>query len=222
VVQTSYTYEPFGRTTVSGTSSTNPFAFTGREEDSTGALSLYHHRARYYSASLQRFLSEDPIGFAGGDANLYGYVGNGPTARRDELGLKGGSGGRKTSACPESVGYYDLNVTGNSFFALTGGVIWNADGFRGYFGVGLAFPPGLSFSFTWTRSSPTEGLNVGLQGQSGGAYQAGHSFGTCGGGFSEIGGGWPPGLSGTAYVVLPSVEPMVTGLPGPLSWLPWL
>ena len=85
-VATSYTYEPFGKTTVAGTSNTNPFRFTGREEDSTGALSLYHYRARYYSPSLQRFLTEDPIGFAGGDANLYGYAGNSPMMWRDARG----------------------------------------------------------------------------------------------------------------------------------------
>jgi RHS repeat-associated protein len=89
VVQTSYTYEPFGKTTVTGTSSTNPFRFTGREEDSTGALSLYHYRARYYSPTFGRFLSEDPIGFAGGDANLYGYVGNDPVNGMDPSGLVG-------------------------------------------------------------------------------------------------------------------------------------
>jgi RHS repeat-associated protein len=88
-VATSYTYEPFGRTTVSGTASTNPFRFTGREEDSTGALALYHYRARYYSPSLQRFLTKDPIGHAGGDANLYGYVGNAPTVWTDPEGLVG-------------------------------------------------------------------------------------------------------------------------------------
>ena len=88
-VATSYTYEPFGKTTVAGTSNTNPFRFTGREEDSTGALSLYHYRARYYSPSLQRFLTEDPIGFAGGDANLYGYVWNAPTSFADPSGTCG-------------------------------------------------------------------------------------------------------------------------------------
>jgi RHS repeat-associated protein len=97
VVATSYTYEPFGRTTVSGTSSTNPFAFTGREEDSIGALSLYHYRARYYSPSLQRFLTEDPIGFYAGDPSLYSYSRNDPMNVLDPLGLKGGSGGRKDS-----------------------------------------------------------------------------------------------------------------------------
>jgi RHS repeat-associated protein len=83
-MQTSYTVEPFGNTTVTGSSTTNSFAFTGRELDSTG---LYFYRARYYSPTLQRFVSEDPVGFAGGNANLYGYVDNSPTNADDPLGL---------------------------------------------------------------------------------------------------------------------------------------
>ena len=43
-------------------------------------------RARYYHPGLQRFISEDPIGFAGGDPNLYAYVGNNPLSFRDPLG----------------------------------------------------------------------------------------------------------------------------------------
>ena len=57
----SYSYEPFGKTTVTGTSS-NPFQFTGRENDSTG---LYYYRARYYSNTSMRFINEDPINFEG-------------------------------------------------------------------------------------------------------------------------------------------------------------
>ena len=45
-VQTSYTLEPFGATTVSGAASTNAAQFTGRENDGTG---LYYYRARFYS-----------------------------------------------------------------------------------------------------------------------------------------------------------------------------
>jgi RHS repeat-associated protein len=70
-VQTEYTYEPFGAVTVTGTSSTNSYQFTGRENDETG---LFYYRARYYSHLLQRFISEDPIGFAGGDPKLYAYA----------------------------------------------------------------------------------------------------------------------------------------------------
>ena len=42
-------------------------------------------RARYYHPTLQRFVSEDPIGFAGG-FNLYNYVDNSPPNRVDPLG----------------------------------------------------------------------------------------------------------------------------------------
>ncbi len=82
-VKTSYTYEPFGKTTTSGTANANTFRYTGREDDATG---LYYYRARYYSPSLQRFLSEDPIGFAGGDTNLYSYAANSPTNLTDPSG----------------------------------------------------------------------------------------------------------------------------------------
>ncbi|MGH7964524.1 MAG: RHS repeat-associated core domain-containing protein [Candidatus Binatia bacterium] len=83
-VQTEYTYAPFGRTTVTGAASTNTFQFTGREND--GLTGLYYYRARYYHPVLQRFISEDPIGFAGGDVNLYGYVGNRPIDLIDPRG----------------------------------------------------------------------------------------------------------------------------------------
>jgi RHS repeat-associated protein len=74
-VQTQYTYEPFGATTKTGAASGNPAQFTGRENDGTG---LYYYRARYYSPGLHRFVSEDPIGFDGGDANLHSYVFDNP------------------------------------------------------------------------------------------------------------------------------------------------
>jgi RHS repeat-associated protein len=58
VVQTEYTYEPFGQTTSTGNSNSNPLEYTGRENDDTG---LYYYRARYYHPGLQRFVSEDPL-----------------------------------------------------------------------------------------------------------------------------------------------------------------
>ncbi len=83
-VQTQYTYGAFGATSGSGEASDNVSQFTGCENDGTG---LYYYRARYYSPRLQRFISEDPIGFAAGDPNLYAYVGNAPTLWVDPLGL---------------------------------------------------------------------------------------------------------------------------------------
>jgi RHS repeat-associated protein len=59
------------------------FAFTGREWDpETG---LYYYRARYYDSHAGRFLSEDPIGFAGG-LHLYAYVLNEPVGGKDPAG----------------------------------------------------------------------------------------------------------------------------------------
>jgi RHS repeat-associated protein len=82
-VQTTYTYEPFGKTTTSGAGTTNSFGFTGREADGTG---LHYYRARYYDARLQRFIGEDPLGFHAGDVNLHAYVFNSPTELVDPLG----------------------------------------------------------------------------------------------------------------------------------------
>jgi RHS repeat-associated protein len=83
VVQTEYAYEPFGNMAATGESNTNPFEFTGRESDGTG---LYYYRARYYHPGLQRFISEDPIGYAAGDINLFAYAGNSATNFRDPSG----------------------------------------------------------------------------------------------------------------------------------------
>lgn len=85
VEQTQYSYEPFGATTLTGAANTNSFQYTSRENDLTG---LYYYRARYYSPLLQRFISEDPIGFSSGDTNLYAYVGNDPINLSDPLGLQ--------------------------------------------------------------------------------------------------------------------------------------
>jgi RHS repeat-associated protein len=77
-----YTYDPFGNTTATGTSS-NTYQYTGRENDGTG---LYYYRARYYSPQTGRFISEDPVGFAGG-TDLYAYAANSPSNFNDPLGL---------------------------------------------------------------------------------------------------------------------------------------
>jgi RHS repeat-associated protein len=77
----SYTYDPFGNTTQTGTS-TNSYQYTGRENDGAGT---YFDRGRYYSPTVQRFISQDPIGVAGG-INLYAYVSNNPVSFSDPFG----------------------------------------------------------------------------------------------------------------------------------------
>ena len=79
------TYNSFGEIT----SESNPdidfrFGYTGREfDEETGQ---YYYRARYYDPTVGRFISEDTIGFDGGDTNLYRYVGNNPTNATDPSG----------------------------------------------------------------------------------------------------------------------------------------
>jgi RHS repeat-associated protein len=74
-------YDSFGNAT---NNLSTRYQFTGREYDSfTG---LQYSRARWYDANLGRFISEDPIGFRGGDINLYGYVKNNPQNWTDPSG----------------------------------------------------------------------------------------------------------------------------------------
>ena len=92
-----YAYEPFGKATTTSGSSTNEFQYTGRENDGTG---LYFYRARYFNPSLQRFISEDPVGCGGLNLpplksieqnsqylNLYAYVNNMVMNLTDPFGL---------------------------------------------------------------------------------------------------------------------------------------
>jgi RHS repeat-associated protein len=62
------------------------FGFAGREIDVETGLNF--HRARFYSAALGRFVSQDPIGFDSDDANLFRYVGNSPVLLTDPRGTQ--------------------------------------------------------------------------------------------------------------------------------------
>ncbi|MBI2526322.1 MAG: RHS repeat protein [Candidatus Rokubacteria bacterium] len=127
-LQAEYTYEPFGATTETGVDS-NPFQYTGRELDA--GTGLYYYRARYYHPGLQRFISEDPIEFAGGDMNLYAYVFNDPVNAADPSGtvrietppllasmcrgdLLPGLGGRKDPSILERVVGFARDLVGDS------------------------------------------------------------------------------------------------------------
>jgi RHS repeat-associated protein len=79
-----YEYTPFGKTLSMTEGVPNPLQYMARELDSDAGL--YYVRNRWYDPALERFVSEDPIGLAGGP-NLYGYAGNSPTNLRDPSGL---------------------------------------------------------------------------------------------------------------------------------------
>ena len=87
-VTTRYHYDPYGWPEISGPSS-NPLMFAGREFDPESML--YFMRARCYDPRAGRFLSEDPLGFLGGDANLYRYALNHPVGLTDPTGQSVGA-----------------------------------------------------------------------------------------------------------------------------------
>jgi len=64
-----------------------PFKYVGQLGVQAEDNGLYYMRARYYDAQIGRFISEDPIGFAGG-INLYAYVGGNPVMLVDPSGLE--------------------------------------------------------------------------------------------------------------------------------------
>ncbi|MCK9296596.1 MAG: DUF6531 domain-containing protein [Desulfobulbaceae bacterium] len=84
LVQT-YEYDSFGNMRQEGNLVKQSYGFTGREWD--GETGLYFYRARYYDPQIGRFISKDPIGFAGGDVVLYGYVNGNPVNNVDPDGL---------------------------------------------------------------------------------------------------------------------------------------
>jgi len=61
-----------------------PFRYKGQYEDIE--IGLYYNRFRYYDPEQGNYTQVDPIGLAGGNPTLYGYVGN-PLLWTDPLGL---------------------------------------------------------------------------------------------------------------------------------------
>ena len=116
-IANTYTYDSFGKLTASTGSLVNPLRYTARESDSeTG---LYYYRARYYDPTAGRFTREDPLGFYGGDVNLYRYVWNSPLNFSDPIG--------------------ELGVGVSASGSAEAGAYWAGTGMTGSFGGGVFF-----------------------------------------------------------------------------------
>jgi RHS repeat-associated protein len=87
-MQTTYSYDPFGATSINYFQSSNPFQFTGCENDWPNLYpELYFYRARYYNPMFQRFISQDPLDFVSGSTS------QGPLASPDRAQAVGAFSG---------------------------------------------------------------------------------------------------------------------------------
>lgn len=78
-------YDAFGRVLLDTSPGFQPFGFAGGLYDPDTGLTRFG--ARDYDADAGRWTSKDPIGFMGGDTNLYAYVLNDPVNFVDLPGL---------------------------------------------------------------------------------------------------------------------------------------
>ncbi len=79
-----FVYNSFGQLATGPTNLTR-YLYAGQAWDADAGLQYNWHR--WYDPAVGRWISEDPIGFVAGDANLSRYVGNSPTLYIDPHGL---------------------------------------------------------------------------------------------------------------------------------------
>src|SRR5579863_709759 len=88
--QSTFSYWPFGEVKASSGSTVTPFQYVGTAGYYRDSASKTYVRARYLDTQKGRWLTEDPIGLDGGDANLFRYVSNNPMGFTDSLGKQQG------------------------------------------------------------------------------------------------------------------------------------
>jgi RHS repeat-associated protein len=129
-----YRYDVYGKPTIrdgstnvlSASAIGNRLLFNARDRDPD--ILLYNYRYRYYSPGFGRFLQPNPIGFSGGDVNLYRYTLNNPVNEMDPMGL---FNYLKTGVCFANVGWGSFQAARGATLITAGGTVVK---------VGIGFP----------------------------------------------------------------------------------
>jgi len=143
-LQNRYAYRPFGETILAQQTVATPFRFMGEFGVMAAPAGLTYVRARHYDAWIGRFTAMDPIGFHGGDNNLYRYALNSPTDGVDPSGLW------TRQSCARLRGGFDL----------AGGVAYTAIGLSLIYGGALTSVTGVGAPV----GTPTAMAGAGIAG----------------------------------------------------------
>jgi RHS repeat-associated protein len=193
-IQSYYEYSAYGETRTLGDDDSNPIQFTGREIDQTD---LYYYRARFYDPVLKRFISEDPIGTAGG-INFYTYARSNPVSFIDPDGLCPCPGG----IWDQEIGDFGIQLALGGYFSVSNVNLTcrankslKCSGKQMCIGGGLILGGGLNWTLGGRVSGASDSSNLSGWGSWGGAASAGPVSGQAGSGWvqTSVGIAWKGG-----------------------------
>jgi len=194
------------------TGSSSPDANTRR------LFGIYEYRNRAYHPGLGRFLSEDPMGFAAGDSNMFRYCGGDPVNWTDPFGLHHVTGDQKiyntediypgagTTTSEPVPGTlhapFDFALPASGSSSSGSGVSAGAGeltGFGGLEGIGglIGSPGGLGSDSSGSFGPAFGGNGLGILGGGGDSHSSGDSGGPGGGFLSNIV-NWARGVASAA------------------------
>jgi RHS repeat-associated protein len=201
-------YDSFGRKI----DESNPaidhlFGYTGRELDEETGLNYY--RARYYDSVVGQFISEDPMSFAAGDANLRRYVDNNPLSFLDPSGLV-----KKKNCLKGRIANQNSFERFSQYLRERGVLDRDLDDTQPTYPSPSSSTPGDQGSSGGSGSSPGEGDGLGGGGLGGGGLGGsgfpGDETMAAGGGIGDLESAFGPTLGGSvpisAYPTDPSAK----------------